>query len=272
MLFSALVDADFLDTEAYMNSENAQARCGFASLADYAHRLDAHLDAMALDTARQGRTADAVMQARTAVLRQCRDKAALLPGVFSLEVPTGGGKTLSSLAFALRHAAAHDQRRVIYAIPYTSIIEQTADVFAGIFGRDAIVEHHSQADADDSRDTARTRLDKAVIEVPDTELDAVLGAGYGIFAGREVQWACLRFTPERARWVAAETWHPKQRGEFESDGSYRLELPYADPRELVMDILRHVPEVEVLGPEELREAVGKKLRAEVEKMDGRLTP
>ena len=102
-------------------------------------------------------------------------------------------------------------------------------------------------------------LERAAIEVPDAELDEVLGSGYGIFAGREVQWATLRFTPERARWVAAETWHPKQRGRFDADGSYVLELPYADPRELVMDILRHVPEVEVVGPEGLRDDVEKKL-------------
>ena len=158
MLFSALVDADFLDTEAYLNGEKAQARQGFASLADYAQQLDAHLDAKAIDIANRGDTDSPVMLARAAVLRQCREKAVLTPGVFSLEVPTGGGKTLSSLAFALRHAAAHDLRRVIYAIPYTSIIEQTADVFAAVFGRDAIVEHHSQANVDDSRDTARTRL------------------------------------------------------------------------------------------------------------------
>ena len=103
-------------------------------------------------------------------------------------------------------------------------------------------------------------LDQPAIDIPDTELDAVLGAGYGIFAGREVQWATLRFTPERARWVAAETWHPAQRGQFEPDGSYRLELPYADPRELVMDIQRHVPHVQVLGPEALRAMVEKNLR------------
>ena len=111
-------------------------------------------------------------------------------------------------------------------------------------------------------------LDQPAIDVPDAELDAVLGAGYGIFAGREVQWATLRFTPERARWVAAETWHPKQRGRFEADGCFLLELPYADPRELVMDILRHVPEVEVLAPAELRAVVEEKLRAGL----GRVTP
>ena len=104
-------------------------------------------------------------------------------------------------------------------------------------------------------------LDQSAIDVPEPELDAVLGAGYGIFAGRQVQWATLRFSAERARWVAAERWHPQQKGRFDADGSYLLELPYADPRELVMDILRHVPEVAVIGPEALRAEVEKKLRA-----------
>lgn len=114
-------------------------------------------------------------------------------------------------------------------------------------------------------------LDQPAIDIAETELDAVLGAGYGIFAGRDVQWATLRFSAERARWVAAETWHPKQRGHFEAQGSYVLELPYADPRELVMDILRHVPEVEVVGPDELRRAVIGKLDEAVRKIGGRVT-
>ena len=99
------------------------------------------------------------MRARNAVLQRCREQALCAPGVFSLEVPTGGGKTLSSLAFALTHAVKHGKHRVIYVIPYTSIIEQTADVFGAIFGRDAVVEHHSQADtANDKSETATTRL------------------------------------------------------------------------------------------------------------------
>jgi predicted DNA-binding transcriptional regulator YafY len=104
-------------------------------------------------------------------------------------------------------------------------------------------------------------LDQAAIDVSDAQLDAVLGAGYGIFAGQKVQWAELRFSPERARWVAAESWHPKQVGRFDAEGRWVLRLPYADPRELVMDILRHVPEVEVLGPAGLREVVAEKLRS-----------
>jgi len=104
-------------------------------------------------------------------------------------------------------------------------------------------------------------LDATAIEVPDTELDEELGAGYGIFAGRQMHWAMLRFSAERARWVAAESWHPLQQGSWDSQGRWTLKLPYADPRELVMDILRHVPEVEVLAPEELEEEVVRRLRA-----------
>ncbi len=158
MLFSALVDADFLDTERFLNLGKAESRIGFQPLAAYARRLDAHLAAKAAEVASLGRSDDAVMQARISGLRQCRAKAQLGPGVFSLTVPTGGGKTLSSLAFALRHAQANGQRRVIYAIPYTSITEQTADVFGAIFGLEHVVEHHSQADVAERDETQRGRL------------------------------------------------------------------------------------------------------------------
>jgi len=158
MLFSALVDADFLDTEAFLDQGRNERRRGFAPLQTYLDQLDNHLARLASNVQASGRAQDAVMQARTHVLAQCRTKALLPPGVFSLTVPTGGGKTLSSLAFALKHAVQHGQRRVIYAIPYTSIIEQTADVFAGIFGADAVVEHHSQIEVDESRETPRSRL------------------------------------------------------------------------------------------------------------------
>ena len=158
MLFSALVDADFLDTEAFMNAGRSNARTGYSDLINYQRQLDAFLNRKTADVAASGRAQDPVMQARAQVLQQCRDKAALPPGVYSLTVPTGGGKTLSSLAFALRHAAQHGQRRVVYAIPYTSIIEQTADVFGQIFGPDAVVEHHSQADDLERDETSRSRL------------------------------------------------------------------------------------------------------------------
>jgi predicted DNA-binding transcriptional regulator YafY len=106
-------------------------------------------------------------------------------------------------------------------------------------------------------------MDAPAVDVADTELDAVLGAGYGIFAGKDVQWATLRFTPERARWVAAETWHPEQRGHWDADGCWVLTLPFSDPRELVMDVLRHVPEVEVVAPDALRDEVLRRMREAV---------
>ncbi|MFT3719138.1 CRISPR-associated endonuclease Cas3'' [Pseudorhodoferax sp.] len=158
MLFSALVDADFLDTERFMDAGRSDRRAGFMPLSAYRERLDQHLAQMASKVDAAGRGHDPVMLARQTVLAQCRAKAALPPGVFSLTVPTGGGKTLSSLAFALAHAQRHGQRRVVYAIPYTSIIEQTADVLAGIFGADAVIEHHSQADVDPKAETPRSRL------------------------------------------------------------------------------------------------------------------
>ena len=95
--------------------------------------------------------------------------------------------------------------------------------------------------------------EKKAKSLSDRDLDAVLGAGYGIFGGRKVQWATLRFTPERARWVAAEEWHPQQKTHFEPDGSYVMEIPYSAEPELLMDVLRHVPEVQVLGPASLRQ-------------------
>ncbi len=109
-------------------------------------------------------------------------------------------------------------------------------------------------------------LESHARDIPARTLDAVLGAGYGIFSGQKIAWAKLRFSPERARWVALEQWHPKQRGRLMRNGRYLLEVPYADDRELVMDILRHVPEVEVLAPKSLRDQVAAKLRAGLEKM------
>jgi len=97
-------------------------------------------------------------------------------------------------------------------------------------------------------------------EIPAAELDAHLGGGYGIFAGREVEWAKLRFTPQAARWVATQVWHPKQRTSVEPDGSYLLEIPYAHERELLMEILKYGADVEVLAPASLRERVVDALR------------
>ena len=98
-------------------------------------------------------------------------------------------------------------------------------------------------------------------EISETELEKVLGAGYGIFAGDRTHQAVLRFTPEAARWVASEKWHSQQESTVEPDGSYRLSVPYAKETELVMDILRHGSDVEVLSPPSLRQTVRQRLEA-----------
>ena len=102
-------------------------------------------------------------------------------------------------------------------------------------------------------------LDTKARNVPDKILDTELGNGYGIFAGRKTQTAVLRFTPERARWVANEQWHPKQKG-YDKNGAYMLEVPYSDDRELLMDILKYGPDVEVIAPVSLRRATIERLR------------
>jgi predicted DNA-binding transcriptional regulator YafY len=95
-------------------------------------------------------------------------------------------------------------------------------------------------------------LEKKAKEVSEKRLDQVLGSGYGIFSGDNVTWATLRFTPERARWVAAEKWHPDQVGRVLEDGGYELKVPYTDDRELMMDILKFGSDCRVLAPGELR--------------------
>lgn len=155
MLFSSLVDADFLDTEAFMNSTQAACRGLCPSLAELAVKFERFMEGMRVE-----RTGDSsVNLARREVLAACEHAANQPAGLFSLTVPTGGGKTLSSMAFALRHALRHEKRRVIYVIPYLSIIEQTADVFREAFGSlsDAVLEHHSNLEPDDDQNT-RARL------------------------------------------------------------------------------------------------------------------
>ena len=113
----------------------------------------------------------------------------------------------------------------------------------------------------DAIESADLKEDQPAKEVSDIKLEKVLGAGYGIFAGDRTHQAVLRFTPEAARWVASEKWHSQQESTVEPDGSYRLSVPYAKETELVMDILRHGSDVEVLSPTSLRQTVRQRLAA-----------
>ncbi len=115
---------------------------------------------------------------------------------------------------------------------------------------------------------AAQMLDEKAKDVPKAELDEHFQSGYGIFAGKHVQWAKLRFTPARARWVSSEDWHPKQKTRYEPDGSYVLEVPYSDDRELLMDILKFGADVEVLAPAGLRTIVRDTLKAAAKRYPG----
>lgn len=108
-------------------------------------------------------------------------------------------------------------------------------------------------------------LSKRARDITDKTLDETLGAGFGIFSGKQTQTAVLRFSPLRARWVSRETWHSEQDGNFELDGAYVLSFPYADARELTMDILKYGDDVEVLAPAELRKIVKEQLQNAVDK-------
>ncbi len=109
------------------------------------------------------------------------------------------------------------------------------------------------------------QLDEPALDIPDQQLDAYYSPSFGIFAGPPNQTAILRFTPERARWIAEERWHPDQQGTFNDDGSYELALPFSDSRELVLDILRYGPDVEVLAPDSLRREIVARLTAALKK-------
>ena len=140
LLFSCLVDADFLDTEAFMDEERKgrrhEATCGYAPLESLRDRLTKHMEGFS--------TEGKINEARRAFLNQCREHGRTCPkGYYSLFLPTGGGKTLSSMAWALETALNHKAQRIIYVIPYTSIITQTAGIFREIFGEENVLEHHS---------------------------------------------------------------------------------------------------------------------------------
>jgi CRISPR-associated endonuclease/helicase Cas3 len=149
-LFSALVDGDRLDSEEFCEPEKACKRGLFPSLDTLAKRVDSHIDAMQSGLLASVKNSP-VNQVRQYVADSCNEAASRPQGIFTLTVPTGGGKTLSAMSFALHHAQIHNLRRVIVVIPYTSIIEQNAEVYRKALGTETVVEHQSSLDPKQTR-------------------------------------------------------------------------------------------------------------------------
>ena len=147
MMFSCLVDADFLDTEAFMDKESSMLRRNKATLYDLLPLLENKLKDLKAKADNSN-----VNAIRNQVQQQCIKMADTEIGFYSLTVPTGGGKTLSSLVWAMKHAIRNGQKRIIIAIPYTSIIVQTASVLRSIFGEENVLEHHSNVDPEHIKD------------------------------------------------------------------------------------------------------------------------
>ena len=149
MLYSCLVDADYLDTEEFMSGGSVR-RGEYDSLPTLLDRLEQHI-------AGYFPPKNELNRSRCQILKNCMDAGSGPKGIYTLTVPTGGGKTIASLAFALRHAVKNNMRRIIYVIPYTSIIDQNAAVFRQILGAQNVIEHHSGAAFDSDEETNGTK-------------------------------------------------------------------------------------------------------------------
>lgn len=161
MLYSCLVDADYLDTELFMKGKSV--RNSGESVEILYDKLAAHISGWLANN-----DLNTINGRRTEILEHCIEMGKTERGLFRLTVPTGGGKTISSLAFALRHAKEHQMERVIYVIPYTSIIEQNAKIFSDILGKDNVLENHCNIDYGSSEELKPMQLaaenwDKPVI-------------------------------------------------------------------------------------------------------------
>lgn len=168
MLFSCLVDADYLDTERFMNPESFEKRGNYKSIQDLKHLFDLYMAGLI------NKVQDSdINRIRNQILEECVRSGEKEPGFFSITVPTGGGKTLSSMAWALGHAIKYNKDRIVFAIPYTSIIIQTAEIYRNIFGENNVTEHHCNVDEDadsQERKLATENWDAPVVVTTNVQL------------------------------------------------------------------------------------------------------
>ncbi len=182
MLFSCLVDADYRDTEAfYAQVEGREIDRDWPALSSHIDSLIARFDAYVAHKQAQAKTSS-VNDVRRRVLSHARAKAILSPGLFTLTVPTGGGKTLTSLGFALDHVRRHGLRRIIYAVPFTAIIDQTARIFRDVLGGEVVLEHSSAIDEEgERRGGPREQRDKLRLAMEDWAAPVIVTTNVQLF-------------------------------------------------------------------------------------------
>ncbi len=181
MIFSALVDADFQDTETFMKQED-KPRGGYVSIEELCEIFNAAIQKF-------DNPQNEINKKRSETLNACKEGAELDQGFFTLTIPTGGGKTLASMAFALNHAKKHGLKRVIYVIPFTSIIEQNAGVFKEYLGADNVLEHHSNFDwkkgnktnSDEADDETKDTLNKLKLAAENWDIPIVVTTNVQFF-------------------------------------------------------------------------------------------
>ena len=222
MLFSCLVDADFKDTEKfYAYIEERTIDRNWPALQDVLPELRARFDR---EMASKAATSGKLTSLRGEILAHVRGRAAQPAGIFTLNVPTGGGKTLASLGFALDHAAHHGHRRIIYAIPFTSIIDQTAAIFRQVLGDEMILEHHSAVEEESLK--ALGQSDKLKLAMEDWAAPVVVTTNVQLFE------SLFANRPGRCRKL-----HNIARSIIILDEAQTLPLPYLKPSVLALDEL-----------------------------------
>jgi CRISPR-associated endonuclease/helicase Cas3 len=224
MLFSCLVDADFRDTEAfYAGMQGAGIDRDWPALRDIVERLIAAFDTYVAEKRKTALDTD-VNLLRAEILTHVRARASYPPGTFALTVPTGGGKTLTSLAFALEHAKHHGLERIITAIPFTSVIDQTAAIFREVLGNDIVLEHHSAIDEEHFR--AREGADKLRLAMEDWAAPVVVTTNVQLFE------SLFASRPSRCRKL-----HNLARSVIVLDEAQTIPLPVLRPCVAVLDEL-----------------------------------
>jgi len=229
MIFSCLIDADRRDTEAfYAKLDGREIDRDWPALGgaldDLIRRFDAKMAEKLADLRTCGKADNPVNKLRSEILRHVRERAKEVPGLFTLTVPTGGGKTLASLAFALDHAKAHGLERIVYAIPFTSVVDQTADIFRQMLGDEVILEHHSAIDEERFRE--REGADKLKLAMEDWAAPVIVTTNVQLFE------SLFAARPSRCRKL-----HNLVRSVIVLDEAQTIPLPFLRPCIAALDEL-----------------------------------